>query len=145
MLRSILIAALTMSAMPALSQGINFGDDSSEWAQDGACDDRRFFGPGMEPFGVSWTHVGQDASDCRAAFEAGQVQLWDFQQSRAATQCAAIDFGNDGGEYPMDGECDDLRFEGLGMANQVSNLNIEADASDCSRLCAFGVIGLRNY
>lgn len=43
-----------------------------------------------------------------------------------------VSFGNDGGEYPNDGECDDPRFIGEGMANTVDNVNISGDATDCA-------------
>lgn len=45
----------------------------------------------------------------------------------------SIDFGNDRGEYPRDGECDDPRFVGQGMATSLDNANIRGDASDCQR------------
>ena len=59
---------------------LNFGDGSSEWANDGDCDDPRFDGP--------WAHsvlapadAGRDASDCRMLFEAGRVFLRaDYQE-----------------------------------------------------------------
>ena len=63
----------------------------------------------------------------------------------AATQCAAIDFGDDTGDFPSDGECDDGRFEGFGMASSVGMELVGRDASDCSQYCAMGLIGLRDY
>mgnify|MGYP006995563445 CR=1 FL=1 len=65
--------------------------------------------------------------------------------SLAATQCQAIDFGDDSGEYPQDGECDDRRLEGLAVAHVLLPDCARKDASDCSALCAYGVIGLREY
>ena len=124
--------------------GINFGDDSGEWNRDGECDDRRFFGSGMAS-GFSWDHVGRDATDCLSAYQGGSVRLWDFTEAKIATQCAALDFGDDSGSYPNDYECDDPRFEGPGAAMGMSFENSYGDASDCSRLCAFGVIALRDY
>lgn len=149
MTRHLIAAAL--AALPLLAptgaaaqQTINFGNDDGEWALDGECDDRRFFGSGMAQ-SLSWEYVGMDASDCRAAFEAGRVQLWDMNAAKAATQCAAIDYGNDSGAYPQDGECDDLRFEGPAVARVLDPANIMGDASDCSRMCAFGILALRDY
>ena len=56
--------------------GIDFGDDSSEWANDGECDDTRFTGDddyiGIE-FGDG--HVRRDASDCRSLFNQGRIRL----------------------------------------------------------------------
>ncbi len=124
--------------------GIRFGNDDGPWARDGECDDRRFFGPGMASV-LSWAALGGDASDCAAAYSAGEVFVWRQDEALAATQCTAIDFGDDDGEYPFDGECDDMRFEGRGVAMQLSSDATGHDASDCRRLCDFGVIGLRDY
>lgn len=124
--------------------GINFGKDSGGYTNDGQCDDRRFTGPGMAA-GYYWEDIGADASDCAAAYAAGRIRLWDYTAAKAATVCAAIDFGDDNGTYPNDFECDDLRFEGPGVAAGLQPEDQGHDASDCSRLCAFGVIALRDY
>jgi len=42
-----------------------------------------------------------------------------------------IEFGDNGGEYPNDGECDDPRFVGDGMATSTDTVNIGGDAADC--------------
>ncbi len=139
-----LLCAVAPMATPAFAQDVNFGNDDGEWARDGECDDRRFVGPGMAS-GLSWVYVGMDATDCRAAYDAGQVRLWNSADSHAATTCAAIDFGNDLGAYPQDGECDDIRFEGPSTASSLDPANLGGDATDCTRLCAFGVISLRDY
>lgn len=123
---------------------IPFGDDSSQWAQDGECDDRRFAGPGMAT-SLSWEHVGRDATDCRTLHEAGQVRLWDWEAARAATDCAAIDFGDDASEYANTGLCDDPRFEGFAMDGIITANETGHDASDCRRLCEMGAIALRDY
>lgn len=140
------IAAIALApiAAPVAAQDINYGNDTAEWANDGECDDRRFFGAAMADQ-ISWEFVGMDATDCRTAFENGTVQLWDMNASRAATQCKTINFGNDTGEYPVDGECDDRRFEGPAVARVLNPENVSGDATDCSRLCAFGVVSLREY
>ena len=131
--RFFLVLLLAVLAVPAAAQDILYGNDDGEWAFDGECDDRRFFGPGMAQ-GLSWEYVGMDASDCRAAYDAGRVQLWDMTAAKAATMCAAIDFGNDNGAYPQDGECDDLRFEGPAVARLLDPANVGGDASDCLRM-----------
>lgn len=122
----------------------DFGDDSGEYANDGECDDRRFFGQGMAQ-GLSWESVGRDATDCRSLHAQGRVRLWVFEEARAATDCARIDFGADEGEYAGDAECDDFRFEGLGMASGLGPDYVGRDASDCQRLCGYGMIFLRDY
>lgn len=54
-----------------------------------------------------------------------------------------VDFGNDSGEYPTDGECDDPRFTGEGMATAgLDQANIGKDASDCSKLYQADMIRL---
>lgn len=45
-----------------------------------------------------------------------------------------IDFGNDSGQWVHDGECDDPRFVGGGMAYDLDTNDIKRDASDCLRL-----------
>lgn len=57
-----------------------------------------------------------------------------------AAQAEGIDFGDDGGEYPMDGECDDARFVGGGMAAALDTVNIGRDRTDCARLFEAGKI-----
>src|SRR5690606_22746633 len=53
---------------------IDFGDDSSPWANDGECDDPRFEGSGSATELVD-SDILKDATDCRAAYEAGTVTL----------------------------------------------------------------------
>ena len=53
---------------------IEFGDDTSRWANDGECDDPRFVGQGVAPF----AHDGnlyRDASDCQRLFDQGLIEL----------------------------------------------------------------------
>jgi hypothetical protein len=137
----------SLSAVPApsdLSEPLDFGDDSGEWANDGECDDRRFLGQGMAGW-IGWINSGRDASDCRALYEAGSIRLWNWSAARAATQCDAIDFGDDASGEAGDGECDDLRFDGPGSAPGLTDEHIAHDASDCRQLCGFGMVALRDY
>lgn len=69
---------ITMSplfAKPASTAAIIFGDDASDYANDGACDDVRFVGPETSEAIFLFESVDHDASDCRAGFEAG-VLTW---------------------------------------------------------------------
>jgi len=136
----------TPPTMPVLTviDGITFGDDSGEWTADGECDDRRFYGAGMAE-SLTWEHLGRDATDCSTAYQAGTITPWIFTDALAATSCEAVDFGDDDGEYPNDYECDDYRFEGRGAAMRLVPETIGHDASDCQRLCDFGMVGLRDY
>ena len=55
-------------------ESIQFGDDSSEWANDGECDDPRFEGDGMSGM-LKDQDRGHDATDCRKLFEAGRISV----------------------------------------------------------------------
>lgn len=62
--------------------GFNWGTNESEWANDGDCDDPRFYGP--------WAHsllvpedVLKDANDCRTLFAEGKIFLrLDYQEGQ---------------------------------------------------------------
>jgi hypothetical protein len=123
---------------------IDYGSDSSEWANDGECDDRRFVGQGVATT-LDWANVGRDASDCRALHEAGQIRVWNWTEAQAATQCAAISFGDDVSQFASNGVCDDPRFDGRGMDRVIAISESGHDATDCLQLCAFGAIALRDY
>lgn len=133
-----------LAGTPALSQDIYYGDDSSDWANNNECDDRRFIGSTMTTI-LNNEDIGRDATDCRAGVESGALTLWSAEKAYAVTQCSAIDFGDDSGEFVDDHECDDIRFEGMGMASSVGQDNIGRDASDCSRFCAAGIVAVREY
>jgi hypothetical protein len=60
-----------------------------------------------------------------------------------AAQGSSIDFGDDAGEFANDGECDDLRFEGEGMAEIVLTDDIGRDASDCRTAFSAGSISFK--
>ena len=57
------------------SSGITWGDDNGAWANDGECDDMRFEGAGMTSTPLLVEDVKHDATDCRTAYEAGNLQL----------------------------------------------------------------------
>lgn len=61
-------------AAQSAAASINFGDDSSEWANDGECDDPRFVGAAMAEVLLD-EDTAKDATDCRAAFEQGLIGL----------------------------------------------------------------------
>jgi hypothetical protein len=115
-----------LAATPASAQSINFGDDSSEWANDGECDDGRFTGSGLTSTPLLEEDVLADATDCRNAFNAGNLSLLGVDSN------GTIDFGNDSGEWSNDNECDDMRFAGPGMTQTpLLQSDIMTDASDC--------------
>ena len=58
-------------------------------------------------------------------------------------QGANFSFGDDTSLWAKDGECDDPRFEGSGMARTLLEEDRGHDASDCSELLRSGRIRLR--
>ncbi|WP_052340996.1 hypothetical protein [Salinarimonas rosea] len=122
--------------------GIDFGDDTGRWPNDGECDDPRFEGAGMaaQPFEEERL---RDAGDCRRLFEGGAVALRSDDVAPGPQSADGIDFGDDTGRWPNDGECDDPRFEGAGMAAQPLEQERLRDAGDCRRLFEEGAVALR--
>ncbi|WP_100368730.1 hypothetical protein [Yoonia maricola] len=122
---------------PALAQEINFGNDSSEWANDGECDDGRFTGKGMTATPLLEEDVLADATDCRTAYEAGTLTLLGVASD------GTIDFGNDEGDWSNDDECDDMRFAGPGMTTTpLLQDDIMRDATDCRTAYEAGLLTL---
>lgn len=131
--------ALVLACVPASvaiaqesANEIDFGDDSSNWANDGECDDPRFEGPGVAGATLP-EDAFADATDCAAAFADGTATLVaGADLTPPPLRVDGIQFGNDTGDWVMDGECDDPRFSGTGMA--TGTLNAEdayADRTDC--------------
>lgn len=115
--------------------GVDFGDDAGEFARDGECDDLRFTGDGMTATPLLPDDIFRDASDCKAAFQSGKVDLNPLFIRLSGA--AEIDWGDDASEFARDGECDDLRFEGPGLTETpLLAGDIGHDASDCR--AAFG-------
>jgi hypothetical protein len=56
---------------------IMWGDDNGKYAKDGECDDKRFAGAGMTDTPLLDSDIKHDASDCRAAYSQGRLQLRD--------------------------------------------------------------------
>lgn len=123
---------LTVFALPSYAQ-VEFGDDRSEWADDGECDDPRFVGDGMAEVLLD-ENLYADATDCRSLFDAGRIWL------RTST---GVEFGDDRSQWANDGECDDSRFTGNGMAEVLLDEDLYADATDCRSLFHAGQIALR--
>lgn len=119
-----------LSMLISSFEGIDFGDDSGEYARDGECDDLRFDGEGMTQTPLLAEDLYHDASDCRAAFEAKRITLSPMFIRLSGK--AEIVWGDDSGDFSRDGECDDMRFEGQGMTfTPLIAEDIGRDASDC--------------
>ena len=137
--RTLLCLAILAAPLCTAGQDIDFGEDSSPWANDGECDDPRFDGPGTADTLVDGDLL-RDAADCLMLFERGEVWLRGDASLIVAGQ--DIDFGDDSGNYPNDGECDDLRFEGPGAYTDPLEEDVFRDASDCLALFDSGQVWL---
>lgn len=63
------------SAPATAASRIQWGDDNGKYAKDGECDDKRFVGAGMTTTPLLDSDIQHDATDCRAAFNAGRLTL----------------------------------------------------------------------
>ena len=143
MTRIALLPALLLTfALPATAQDIDLGDNSSEWANDGECDDPRFTGDGMA-WDMDEVDMGRDAADCGALLKKGRIRLSRVAGQSSPAECAAIDFGADTGAFTGDRECDDPRFAGPGVDEILLGDDLGTDASDCRTLCEAGSVWLK--
>lgn len=132
------LAAQEPTAAPSAQEGIDFGDDTSHWARDGECDDPRFAGTGAATELLP-VDLGRDATDCRAAYDGGTVTFIGPQSTQSAQSAVTeIDYGDDTGDWARDGECDDPRFAGTGVASELLEADRGRDASDCRAAVAAG-------
>ena len=123
------LAAMAAAPVNAQNRNIQFGDDSSTWASDGECDDPRFEGRGMAN-STNAADTAKDATDCLGLYQRGQIRL----------RADFIEFGNNSSPWANDGECDDPRFRGSGMASSVNDSDRNRDANDCRALYGAGRI-----
>lgn len=127
------------------ASAIDFGDDDGEWSRDGECDDKRFQGPGMTDTPLLDSDIKHDATDCRTAYNQGRLTLISASEAKGAPESDRIIWGEDRGKIAKDGECDDKRFQGPGMAaDPLSDADIKGDASDCRAAFQQGRITLRD-
>ena len=121
----------------------DFGDDSYGWADDGNCDDKRFVGEGMSRAPYMPFAVAADASDCRAAWDAGSV-TWRTDESLGlkgvGAQFDGIDFGADATQWAQDGKCDDTRFDGEMIGSRDHGQG--NDRTDCLLTYRAGTVAL---
>ena len=115
----------------------DFGANTSEWANDGECDDPRFVGVGMAAALVT-ENIGRDARDCRRAHDKKRIKLNPLFAEPA--EDAVIDFGDNLSDFAFDDACDDIRFTGE-YASQMIYLveDIGHDAADCQAAFAKGI------
>ncbi len=145
----VLLLALPVSIIPALA--IDFGDNSGTFTYDGECDDLRFSGPGASGTD-SAINLMRDAYDCRELYNSGNIYLNnDIEVSEPSytssddddfydSEWEESDFGDNSSNYAYNGECDDPRFQGWGMADILVDEDAGADAFDCFTLFSQGDI-----
>jgi hypothetical protein len=73
------------------------GIEPYEYAGDSECDDRSYIGAGMASV-LDRDDTGRDSEDCRRLLQAGMIERVSKENGIAATQCEAIDFGEDTSE-----------------------------------------------
>lgn len=126
--------SLDQPAAAAQRPDVDFGDADGREAGDGLCADRRFTGAGMSPAPWSPLDVRNDMTDCRDQWRAGRID-WRTPSTLGIAAITGlhdgIDFGMDGGSWANDGQCDDLRFAGPGMAPPAVLRQSGSDRSDC--------------
>ena len=95
---AILVIAAALVVNVASGQDIDFGDDTSEWANDGECDDPRFTGPGAFAGGGALlidVLPMTDATDCRRLFERGEIRLVETWEPPPDETCEAMALRDD--------------------------------------------------
>ena len=78
--------SLCVSAGALAAQDVNFGDDSSQWANNGECDDRRFVGSIMATI-LNNEDIGRDATDCSNGLSAGSLIVWSATTAAKVLRC----------------------------------------------------------
>lgn len=142
---SVAVAVGLWLNVPAHGQTlIDWGNDASEWANDGECDDPRFTGPDMSGVLLDEDRF-RDASDCRRLYREGRIQLVKALETNKVRKRKArkIDYGDNSSEWANDGACDDPRFTGLGVFPPLLEEDRFRDASDCRQLFQSGRIRLK--
>jgi hypothetical protein len=133
-------AALFLAA--CVTAGIDFGNNSSEYANDGECDDPRFAGGGMAS-SLDARNIRRDASDCSQLLAAQRIRPARTRDQWQVSMCASVDFGNNSSQWARDRECDDPRFTGPGVDDILVPADLKADAADCRALCNAGQVWLK--
>lgn len=117
------------AAIPAAAS-LDYGDDTSPWANDDECDDPRFRGVGVAD-STNRRNLLRDASDCRAAVDAGQAVYIGEPPPAFEGEHDGVDFGDNSSDFAFDEMCDDPRFAGVGVAEGAGRSGERRDAADC--------------
>lgn len=126
--------------------GIDFGDNSGLFADDGECDDPRFEGPGAAGFTIDGAEF-VDAGDCSSLYLEGaltyiETASVDSAGSAEQVDSTGVNFGDNSSMFADDGECDDPRFTGPGAAATTFEDNEMRDANDCRNMFESGQVSL---
>ena len=108
----------------AAAGSVDFGDNLSNWSNDGECDDPRFSGDGAADTLIDADRY-HDASDCRSLFEQGRVSLVDGAVDGSSDETAMLQRGSlDSSDDELDGfgYVDTYTFEGEAGATAVIDL-----------------------
>lgn len=128
--------AVAADGKAAGDAAMDIGNDASDWANDSECDDPRFVGEGMAASLVT-DNIGQDATDCQSALDAGRIEPNPLFATPASD--AAINYGDDKGNFANDGDCDDIRFTGAYASEMIYLVeDIGHDATDCRNAMTSG-------
>lgn len=131
-----------LAACTTMVGNIDMGMDTSEYANDGECDDPRFTGGGMAQ-SLSPDNIRADATDCANLLMAQKIRPVRTRDQWSPQMCSNVSFGNNNSEYARDGECDDPRFTGPGVHRILLPEDRMTDAADCRALCRSGDVWLR--
>ena len=82
---------LLMIALPVAAQTIDFGDDASPFANDGACDDIRFVGPGMAKKPTPKSRLLEAAYRMMAAGNPNEYERAQEMYQRGLTEQSLLD------------------------------------------------------
>ncbi|MDJ0908768.1 MAG: caspase family protein [Woeseiaceae bacterium] len=107
---------------------IDFGDDSSRWANDGECDDPRFEGDGVASILLD-EDLYRDATDCRDLYDRGRIDLREI--SRGASAGNRIERGQlrYGDEQLNSGEYADI-YTFRGQAGEHAIIDVRSQEFD---------------
>jgi hypothetical protein len=72
--KRIRLARVAAKSTVAECAAIDYGDDTSQWANDAECDDPRFAGAGVDGI-MLLEDLMKDATDCKALCESGVIWL----------------------------------------------------------------------
>lgn len=132
-------AADVVNGVVATARGRGLGDDGVLNANNGVCNDERFVPNEHGVMVVIDGMVEEDRTDCQSLLRQGRIR-W---RGDPRPKKSPIEYGDDSGSDPYDGQCDDGRFMGPVGLMGADPRQYRKDASDCRLLYGRGDILLR--